>query len=458
MPLKPFIALLALLVLLSGCAAIPKPTASLQSGQEGELGRCADFFSALDQRTRRSDALDAGLSKVAGYPYLRVDRFSASFSREVDGPRRFAAWLDRLQALDQGARRLEIANLADAADQDDLKRQVVICGDLLKAADFQTPNRRAALRQEVSVPDEYIDLRRWVGLYPLTRWGVALGVSRWQAEARDTLSLDPPPLDQERLRYLPAPGLSGPSAPEIMAGVRRDPLGIPILSSRDQQTLFQLYAPVWEVALESDADPIGSPFWDAQGRLGVDTGRPRTYTRLSLTRFRQQILIQLNYIIWFSARPKSGPLDLYGGRLDGINLRITLDSSGLPLLYETVHNCGCYYHAFPTSRLQVADQIDYAEPPLVFKAPEIDAAQTYLTLSLAAGSHHVQNIYGLTRQAGSPVLNYTLSGYDPLRSLPYRDDLRKSMFDVLGIAHGSERLERFILWPMGVLSPGAMRQ
>jgi hypothetical protein len=32
------------------------------------------------------------------------------------------------------------------------------------------------------------------------------------------------------------------------------------------------------------------------------------------------------------------------------------------------------------------------------------------------------------------------------------------MFNLYGIAPGSERLERFILWPTGVLSPGAMRQ
>jgi hypothetical protein len=32
------------------------------------------------------------------------------------------------------------------------------------------------------------------------------------------------------------------------------------------------------------------------------------------------------------------------------------------------------------------------------------------------------------------------------------------MFNLYGIAPGSERLERFILWHTGVLSPGAMRQ
>jgi hypothetical protein len=48
--------------------------------------------------------------------------------------------------------------------------------------------------------------------------------------------------------------------------------------------------------------------------------------------------------------------------------------------------------------------------------------------------------------------------YDRLRSLPLPDGGRRSMFGPDGIVPGSERLERFILWPTGVPSPGAMRQ
>jgi hypothetical protein len=32
------------------------------------------------------------------------------------------------------------------------------------------------------------------------------------------------------------------------------------------------------------------------------------------------------------------------------------------------------------------------------------------------------------------------------------------MFDRTGIVPGTQRLERYLLWPTGVLSPGAMRQ
>ena len=45
-----------------------------------------------------------------------------------------------------------------------------------------------------------------------------------------------------------------------------------------------------------------------------------------------------------------------------------------------------------------------------------------------------------------------------LRSLPYFGKGKKSMFAQDAIVHGTDRLERFIHWPMGVLSPGGMRQ
>jgi hypothetical protein len=41
---------------------------------------------------------------------------------------------------------------------------------------------------------------------------------------------------------------------------------------------------------------------------------------------------------------------------------------------------------------------------------------------------------------------------------PYLKDNRQSMFGQDSIAPGSKKLERFILWPTGVLSPGAIRQ
>lgn len=43
-------------------------------------------------------------------------------------------------------------------------------------------------------------------------------------------------------------------------------------------------------------------------------------------------------VIWFPARLKQGTWDIYGGLLDGLNLRANLDTDGEPILYESIHN------------------------------------------------------------------------------------------------------------------------
>ena len=67
-------------------------------------------------------------------------------------------------------------------------------------------------------------------------------------------------------------------------------------------------------------------------------------------------------------------------------------------------------------------------------------------------------IFPLARETQSEAITYSLVDYGQLRSLPRHQDGRASMFDQDGLGIGTERLERFILWPTGVLSPGAMRQ
>ncbi|HSO67493.1 MAG TPA: hypothetical protein VLP30_06530, partial [Desulfatirhabdiaceae bacterium] len=122
------------------------------------------------------------------------------------------------------------------------------------------------------------------------------------------------------------------------------------------------------------------------------------------------------------------------------------------------HNCGCYYMAFPTKKLQVRETIDYAESPLILQTPEVNPAGDFMTVAIKSRTHDVQHLYPLARDIQSESVAYSLADYGQLRSLPRHKDGRASMFGRNGVVIGSERLERFILWPTGVLSPGAMRQ
>lgn len=447
-----------------GCALVPVPTRSPHTGV-APPGVCAEFFASLDRQIEKAEVIDPGVFRVKGYPYLRANRFIASFREDVEDKTAFAAWMDRMQTLDQTARRFEIANLpveetaasSPSGQSRDHYREVVACGDLLRAADLEGNENRKKLRNGISAPDDYIPLRRVLGLYPLTRLLVLQGISNWHAEARKSFSLEPP-VGRQTIRYFPAESERESVIRQTVKPTRRDALGIPIYSSGERAVLFRKWAPVWEIKDQGRFDHIGAPNWTAQGSLDVDTGQPRTYTLLSFTRFEEKILTQLNYIIWFPARPKEDSLDIYGGFLDGLNYRVTLATDGEPLLYETMHNCGCYYKAYPAKRLQVRARIDYAEQPLIFKAPEINPDKHLMTVAMASRTHFVQHIYASTREPEGEKTVYSLADYDRLRSLPFSKKRRKSMFSESAVVPASERLERFILWPTGVFSPGAMRQ
>ncbi len=448
---------------LAGCAAIPTPTPSHHIGQDDPSGRCADFFDTLDRRVAEAQVIDPGAFRVSGYPYLRVNRFLASFHDAVDDPAAFDAWVDHMQALDQKARKHEIANLPTAVSgmtPAALVDQVVACGNRLKAVDFAGAGQRRTFRDHVTAPDEYILPRRILGVYPVTRLFIAIGVSRWHARVQETFSNEAPP-QRHSIRYLPEAygGVrSGPDA--LVADAERDALGIPRYSEDQLAALFRRHSPIWEVHTKGAYDRIGRPYWTAENAIAIDIGHPTAYTLLSHTRFQGEVLTQLNYIIWYPARPKVNALDIYGGHLDGLNYRVTLDRNGAPLLYDSMHNCGCYYAAYPTRRLTARDQIEYGEPPLILRAPPKTQEADLLTVSMESRTHFVTHFYPsvFSDANAAETVQYSLAPYERLRSLADAGGGHRSMFDPNSLAPGTERLERWLFWPTGVLSAGATRQ
>jgi hypothetical protein len=81
-----------------------------------------------------------------------------------------------------------------------------------------------------------------------------------------------------------------------------------------------------------------------------------------------------------------------------------------------------------------------------------------MVVAMESRTHYVQHLYALSRELKPAAAAYSLADYGRLRSLQYLKDDRRSMFRQDSIAPGSTRLERLILWPTGVYSPGAMRQ
>lgn len=452
-PGKRLLAGLLMPLVMAGCATVSEPPAPPGTDT---LAGCRALFAEVDAAVEQAHVRDHGPSPVRGFPYLRTNRLLASFNGELgEDKRRWATWAGHMAQLDGQARAFELRNLATSVggrDDDALLGALDGCRQRLLAGDLAQPERRAALREAARVADDYVTWWRVAGLYPLTAPVVSANIAAWQTKARETF--DTP------LRALPVEGRlerwalpAAPPTPDA-AGVRdilrrsRDALGIPQPSPPDLERLFAAFAPIWEVDVVADADRIGLPRWE-NGPV-VDVSRPTLFRKVSHTRFGGQVLLQLNYIVWFPARAGS---DIYAGRLDGIDWRVTLGPDGAPWLYDTIHNCGCYHTFFPTRHLQRRDPSASATTEPAFM-PQPAPAQP-VVLRIAPRTHLLQQIY--TGDAPPTAHSLTMDDYDGLRALPV-DGGYRSLFGRYGLVAGTQRAERFLLWPMGVRSPGAMRQ
>lgn len=443
---------------LAGCAVLAPGTRVAEP-----MAECQRFYETLDERIDASGARDAGAARVSGYPYLRTDRFLASYAARQLDPAARRQWLLLLLDLDRQARRIEIQNLpaqqGAVAERRVVEARLAECAPLVQAHVLSEP--REHLDRRVTVPDDYNTFARTLGAYPLTAVFVRQGALRTQRDLGRafTAPADARSAQGELTRFLPAANrIAGASAiRDILARSTRNPLGIPLPDAADAAVLFETFAPVLEIAAQGPFDTPGTPSWAGRGLPTVDTARPAAYRALAHTRLGSLVLLQLEYVFWFSDRPARGLFDLLAGRLDGITYRVTLDPDGRPMMYDIMHNCGCYHLVLPGPRLRPRlHASDETEPLWIPQAaPFVPAAQRVL-IRLASGTHYVQKVTSDgTRRDGQ---HYQIMDYDVLRSLPWPAGGRRSLFDRHGLVPGTARAERFLLWPMGIDSPGAMRQ
>lgn len=456
-----------LALLLAGCAGLP-PSVDLPVA-ESQARQCVDWLDRLDAAVEAAGVADAQASRVPGFPFLRVDRFFAGFrADELEGDG-FGTWLDRLMDLDRDARRVEIANLPPvalaelAADGSRalLQQEVARCGVLLRHSLLASDRNRAVLMERAQVPDDYVTWQRVAGLYPLTALPFAAGIADWHRRTRAVFTT---PLEQlategQLVGYgpEPAPALSREQVAQLLQRARSNPLGIPEPSPDDRRALLAGFAPALVVDTASPDDRVGALVLDAEGVPRVDAVAPTAYTYLSHARFEGRILLQLNYVFWFPARPATGPLDILSGHLDGIVWRVTLEQDGSVLAADSMHNCGCYHLFFPSQQLVPREPQPILEEAAFVPQtlPPFDDAR--LALRIAHRTHYLQRIRIGSDVAASAV-RYRLEDYDVLRTLPVADGATRSAFGPDGIVPGTRRGERFLFWPMGVPDPGAMRQ
>ncbi len=440
-------------VLCAGCASGGvAPAGSAASAAEADPpATCEALAAAWDAATLEHGVADAQAARIDGFAFLRVDRVHAAQRGADEASRR--DWVEALAALDRRARGHELANLpgparaalgASAAERADGCRAEQVERVLASAAASET------LESAVHVPDSYQPAARVLGLYPLTSMPFLGGVERLHADFAEVFAtpLEALPVAGRLERLGPPPTTDEPIA---HASAAPDPATLRYLVAR--------HAPLFEVDVATDDDRIGQPVWTTAG-VRVDTSRPVVFAKSSRVLLEGRWLLQLAYVAWFPARPPASGTDLLAGNVDGITWRVTLDDDGEPLLYDAMHNCGCYHMFFPTTALRRApDRSRYEEPPFV--AQTLERRSGRIVIRVAHRTHYIERVYhaGEGSAAGGSVdTRYALADYDTLRSLEAPGGGRRSLFGPDGLVPGTERGERYLFWPMGVRSPGAMRQ
>jgi hypothetical protein len=456
-------------LVLAGCATPGDPyvvaPAATQLTQEDKVGACLRLLKALDARVDAAGRRDAQDVRVPGYPYLRADRFTEQWLPAKGDPQTIAAGkLDRMAALDAEARRFESANLSVSAGEADALARCR--SELIAAARPMAPQAAASAR----VPDAYVDAQRLVGLYPVTLFPFALGVASWQQTTRELFATPFPELvvRGERIRYVPAAGKPEGTVAGLMSAPTSMALSMPVVTPERAWQLLVQHAPVLIVDTVDGNDRIGSLTWRAsvQGAvLAVNTYDPAAYVRVAWTQFNGAAALQLVYTFWFPARPAAHTLDLVAGHLDAVVWRVTLDAAGRPLVYDSIHACGCFQMFFPTERVRERPAPRDGEGPLdeSLFVPQVlysPAADERVMVFLGAHDHNIERV-GIDTNTPAPGIPYRLLDENLLRALPVPAAAgggTRSIYGPDGLVPGTERAERYLFWPMGVPSAGQMRQ
>ena len=485
-------ALLAVAVLaLCGCALVFRSPPADQPPVALDLQACSEWYAALDQQIESAGVRDSAATRIGGFAYLRSDRFSAALGGVLTAPvadvgneakARRQALVRHLTNLDLQARWHEISNLPQAVrvglasglgntgEVAHVWQHAQACALRLGASDAESPQQMARLQARLVVPDDYATGYRMLGLYALTHIPFVIGVQAFEAQREAAFLRDrPPPPGTQRVRLSPPArppvgSMTSARLRKMLTPAAEDPLGLPAPDAEALDHLYAQFAPIFELDIGNDDDRPGALAWRECSRQStcatpvVDTAMPVVYRQYAHTRYQGRNLLQLVYTIWFGHRraARSDALDWLSGRLDGVVFRVTLAPDGTPLVYDSMHPCGCYHMFFPTPaarpRPAAQSHIEWAFSPQ--RLPAI-GVQNRVVVRVAAGTHYVERL-GVEREDAPG--QYAWRDYDSLRSLPTPGGATRSVFGADGFIAGTDRAEAWLFWPMGVRRAGAMRQ
>ncbi len=180
--------------------------------------------------------------------------------------------------------------------------------------------------------------------------------------------------------------------------------------------------------------------------ISIDPAQASIYTKEHRFSTERGSYTNLIYRIHFSETPLSlFPFNLGAGRNVGLLVIVTLNGKGQPLLYTTMHTCGCYLAFVPTTYLpddaypedwrKDGRQIVYTKSlPAFLDFTASDPAGSRALVQIESATHRIKDIRLADRAALAAFnIRYArLSPLDSLKTLPAGNGGTTSFYETAG--------------------------
>lgn len=450
------------LVLLVGCG-VKEVAWQSAYGDEG----CQQLWAETERIIHLAQVADPATVRVEGFPYLRSNRYLQGLAHKAAGAPERHYVLEQMRLLDLDKRLLEISRIpgnplaALAGDHGDapalLRDKLGRCSAQFLHEDQGRPGFFDEVSRGTDLDQDYSLWLRSVGLYPLTSLVVEYIAAKAQEEMIAPLSRPAAAgASGALLTFRPPAALpaSGADLPELLRRSRSQPLLSLTLADQDLLALAHHFAPLLTIATGASQDRFGRIVRD-QGAFAVDGGDAVVYYYFSQTFVQGIPALQINYAIWFPERTKPAPW-FERGTLDGLNFRVTLDWQGQPIFVDVAFQCGCYHFVLCNDELVSGRLLDPKgfQPFVGGKIPARKQGER-LQFTINSGWHQIGQVAAALPAPHQPT--YRLLPYEGLESFADGNAV-SSLFDKEGRVAGTNRLERFFLFPLGIPKVGAMRQ
>jgi len=419
-----FLTLIFQILFSQGCSTLQGYQVAVDLQRPAEYTR---FYNYLDQAVHKADVWNTSNLFIPGFPYLRANRFLVVLKEKVNNDSQRKFWVQWMRQLDIEARMKEIRNLPESAladlaaqlgeipEREILARKLFFYSEKLFQHDKKQEGFYEVLKAAINNGSgEYSILMRTLGLYPVFSLPVLYATNSSYNEFRQwhKKPLNDIEVQGQMKVYVPTQNKRFPKedVSRMFGPSKRNILGIPQLTKAEMEELTIAMAPVFYQDVVDDYDKFGQVVWEGD-RVAINYHKPTIYYYVSYSFIKGEPVIQVNYVTWYSARMGPNAPWFERGPLDGMTVRITLDTEGVPIMVDIMNNCGCY-HFFVPRKEKVVRVVSkpLALDPLVPAWLPDSFPQERLNLRINSGWHQVQKIY--SGEIPSNALSYHLVPYD----------------------------------------------